>query len=76
LLEEVCHWGVGFRVSKAYTILCLSLSLCLSVSVSVYLSLPPHFLGSVDQMQALSYCPSSLPACCHAPHLDGHGFAL
>lgn len=29
LLEKVCHWGVGFEVSKAYSRYNLSLSLCL-----------------------------------------------
>ena len=35
LLEEVCHWGVGLKVSKAHDRTSLTLSLSLSLSLQL-----------------------------------------
>ena len=58
LLEEVCHWGVGFGVSKAEA----------GTRVSPFLL----FLDSDVELLAPSPAPC-LPACYRASHHDDNG---
>lgn len=61
LLEEVCHWGLGFNVSKTWTNPSLSLPQVLLLSCHCYCGLWTGVL-------VLSYYPTAIPACLHAPH--------
>ena len=61
LLKEVCHWGVGFRVSKV------------QVYPSVSLFLLP--MNSDVELSAISPAPC-LPVCCHDSCHDDNGLTL
>ena len=61
-LEEVCHWGVSFEIPKTHPFPVSPLSLLLG-------------FASTCKFSATALAPY-LPACCHVPCHDGHGFTL